>query len=144
MDGAEGIVALMIPLFGIVFAIGLPLSIPIVYLVLGYRRRKRMMELHHVERMAAIERGMEIPPLPADSTPTRSPQTGLLRGLICLFIGAGLLGSWLLTGDDDMTLAGLVVGGIGVAYLVYYALEGRKLAQQAVKDTAVQRQAELR
>src|SRR5689334_9538926 len=50
----------------IVFAIGLPLSIPIIFLALDYQKRRRLMELHHAERMAAIERGMELPPLPIE------------------------------------------------------------------------------
>lgn len=32
-------------------------SIPIVSSVLAYRKRKELMQLHHEERMAAIERG---------------------------------------------------------------------------------------
>src|SRR5262249_7559193 len=43
----------LIPLFGIVFTIGVPLSIPIIFLILDYRKRRRALELHHNERMAA-------------------------------------------------------------------------------------------
>lgn len=125
------ILALLIPILGVIFAVGFPLSIPIIYLVLGYRRRKRMIELHHAERMAAIERGMEIPPLMLE--PERQPRSGLQRGLVCSFVGAALLGSWLLMGGDKLGVAGLIVGSIGIAYLAYYAIEGRKLAQQTSK-----------
>jgi Domain of unknown function (DUF6249) len=122
------ILALLIPILGVIFAVGFPLSIPIIYLVLGYRRRKRMIELHHAERMAAIERGMEIPPLMLE--PERQPRSGLQRGLVCSFVGAALIGSWLLMREDGLGVAGFVVGSIGIAYLVYYAIEGRKLALQ--------------
>ena len=56
----------LVPVLGVIFAVGLPLSIPIVYIALNYRKRKRLMELSHAERMAAIERGMEVPPLPLE------------------------------------------------------------------------------
>ncbi len=64
----------LVPILGIIFAVGLPLSIPIVYIALNYRKRKRLMELSHAERMAAIERGMEVPPLPLELIDGQQPQ----------------------------------------------------------------------
>ena len=127
----EGIMALLIPVLGMIFAVGFPLSIPIVVLVLRYRRRKHTIELLHAERMAAIERGMEIPPLPLDIEPARPPQSGLLRGLICTGLGIALVGSWMFIERDGIAVAGLILAGIGLAYLAYYGLEGRKLVPQA-------------
>lgn len=135
--------ALLIPILGVIFAVGFPLSIPIIALVLRYRRRKQAIELHHAERMAAIERGMEIPPLPLDPQSERVPQTGLLRGLVCLLVGAALLGSWAVMKEEGVAVAGLVVGAIGVAYLIYYAIEGRKLLNRTA-DTPIARREDLR
>lgn len=118
----------LIPLFGIVFGIGLPVAIPLTVIVLNYHRRRRLMELHHAERMAAIERGMEIPPLPlalleGDSGRRR---TSLLPGLVWLFVGIAAYAS-LERLAPEPALIGMIPVGIGLAYLIYYFVEGRKL-----------------
>lgn len=138
----EGIMALLVPILGVIFAVGFPLSIPIIVIVLRYQRRRRALELNHQERMAAIERGMEVPPLPLDiePTPTRAPQTGLLRGLVCSFIGAALIVSWFLERESYLMTGGLIVAGVGIAYLVYYVVEGRKLVASASTPRAPQDQ----
>ena len=56
----EDVLAVFIP----IIAIFMSLLIPIVYAITDYRRRRDIVEAHHKERLAAIERGMEIPPLP--------------------------------------------------------------------------------
>ena len=126
----------LIPLFGIVFAVGLPLSIPIIFAVLNYRKRRRLMELHHTERMAAIERGMELPPLPLDlidGQSGRRRRTSLLPGLVWLFVGLALLISMGSIGEEE-ALFGLIPTGVGLAYLVYYFLEGRKLEMKQMDE----------
>lgn len=125
----------LIPLFAIVFAIGLPLSIPIVFAVLNYRKRKHLMELHHAERMAAIERGMDIPPLPLDLIDGRSRRrrSSLLPGLVWLFVGLALLIA-MQTVSEEQAVLGLIPAGIGLAYLVYYFVEGRKLEARQRED----------
>lgn len=125
----------LIPLVAIVFSIGLPLSIPIVYLVLNHRKGRRLMDLHHAERMAAIERGLELPPLPLDVLGApRSSRSTLLPGLIWLFVGlaiiAGLRGVEAVGGLYGLSLWGLVPTGVGVAYLIYYFVEDRKRIRQ--------------
>lgn len=119
----------LIPILGIVFAVGLPLSIPIVWISLNYRKRRRLMELHHAERMAAIERGMEVPPLPLELIDGRSNRrrSSLLPGLVWFFIGLAMVAGSLSVGDDLPIVFGLVPLGIGIAYLIYYAVEGRRL-----------------
>ncbi len=130
----------LIPLFGIVFAIGLPVSIPIILAVLNYRKRRRLMELHHTERMAAIERGMELPPLPLDIIDGRSGRrrrTSLLPGLVWLFVGLALLISMQSIGEQEAVF-GLIPTGVGLAYLIYYFVEGRKLeAKQMEEESAL-------
>ena len=56
----EDVVAIFIPIVAIIMS----LSIPIVFALVDYRRRRDIVEANHKERMAAIERGMELPPLP--------------------------------------------------------------------------------
>lgn len=129
----------LVPLFGIMFGIGVPLSIPIIWIVLNYRKRRRLMELHHTERMAAIERGMEVPPLPLELIDGRSGRrrSSLLPGLVWFFIGlAVLVGSLTMGHDEDVPVfGGLIPLGIGLAYLIYYGVEGRHVeARQLEQD----------
>lgn len=124
-------VDLLVPLFGVVFAVGGPVTAVIVWITLNYRKRRRLMELHHTERMAAIERGMELPPLPLELIDGRSPKkrrTSLLPGLVWFFIGlAVVIGSQSMHDEDMPVLLGLIPLGIGLAYLIYYFVEGRRL-----------------
>lgn len=120
----------LVPLLVPIFSTGIVFSIPIIWIVLSYRKRRRLMELHHVERMAAIERGMDLPPLPIeliDGRAVRRRRSSLLPGLVWFFIGLAVLLGWLITGfDDDLpVIGGLIPLGIGLAYLIYYYVEGR-------------------
>lgn len=133
----EVIVPVVGIVFGMIFAIGLPLSIPIVIIVLNYRKRRQLMQLHHAERMAAIERGMELPPLPIGlidgvGTPRRR-RTSLLPGLVWFFIGLAVLISMKSVAEEE-ALLGLIPTGIGLAYLLYYFAEGRKLETRFMEN----------
>jgi len=122
----------LIPLFGIVFSIGGPMIAFIVWLWLNYQKRRRLMELHHTERMAAIERGMDVPPLPIELIDGRAPRprsrrSSLRSGLIWFFVGLAIV-IGLISGDehDIPMFVALVPLAIGIAFLLYYFLEGRK------------------
>ncbi|MBV8910696.1 MAG: hypothetical protein JOZ89_08050 [Gammaproteobacteria bacterium] len=127
----------LVPIVAMLCAVGLPLSIPIVISVLNYRKRRRLMELYHAERMAAIERGMEIPPLPSEILGSPPRGSTLLPGLVWLFIGlALLLSTWAGGGRffEDVGgrwVWGLVPTGVGLAYLIHYLIEGRKHREPA-------------
>jgi hypothetical protein len=135
----------LVPLFGVIFAVGLPLSIPIVMISLNYRNRRRLMELHHAERMAAIERGMEVPPLPLELIDGKSKKrrSSLLPGLVWSFIGLAMVAGSLSIGDDLPVVFGLVPLGIGIAYLIYYAVEGRHLEARQIEMDMREREARL-
>lgn len=145
MNDVGDLVPLLIPIVSIVCVVGLPLSIPIVSMVLNYRKRRRLMELHHQERMAAIERGMDLPPLPIELIDGRAPRrrrTSLLPGLVWLFIGiATLIG--VRTFAEEAALLGLIPTGIGLAYLIYYFVEGRNIEARLL-DSELRERADAR
>lgn len=127
----------LVPLFGMMFAIGLPLAIPIVIIVLNYHKRQQLVRLHHIERMAAIERGMEIPPLPIEliDGSARRYRTSLLPGLVWLFVGLAVLIALGSIAEDE-ALLGLVPMGVGLAYLIYYFVDGRKIEARQMEQEA--------
>jgi hypothetical protein len=97
-----------------------------------YRRRRDIVEAHHRERMAAIERGMELAPLPESFfmglEKKQRPGRTLLAGLIWLAIGVGLFVALGAVAGEDVRHFALIPSGIGLAFLIYYFVEGRKEA----------------
>jgi len=122
----EDAIAVFIP----IVAIFMSLMIPIVFSVVDYKRRKDIVEANHKERLAAIERGMEIPALPESFYLPMKPQrrsSYLLPGLVWLFVGIGFFVALGAVAGNDVRYFGLVPMGIGLALLIYYFVEGRKL-----------------
>jgi hypothetical protein len=75
----------MNPTDAIVLLIASPLAIVLAFL---YSRNRRN-HLLHIERMAALEKGVPLPPMPAPQP--WSPRVYLLRGLIWTFVGAAMV-----------------------------------------------------
>jgi hypothetical protein len=122
----EDVVAVFIPIVAIIMS----LSIPIVYAIIDYRRRRDIIDAHHKERMAAIDRGMELAPLPESFYLSLKParrSSYLLPGLVWLFIGIGLFIALGAVAGEDVRYFGLIPAGVGAALLIYYFVEGRKL-----------------
>ena len=122
----EDAVAILIPLT----AIFMSLLIPIVFAFVDYRKRRDIVEANHRERMAAIERGMELPALPDSFYRSIKParrSTYLLPGLIWLFVGIAIVIALGAVASEDVALFGLIPAGVGLAFLIYYFVEGRKL-----------------
>jgi hypothetical protein len=124
----EEVVALLIP----IIAIFMSLLIPIVYAVVDYKRRRDLVEANHKERMAAIERGMELPALPDSFYQSIKParrSSYLLPGLVWLFVGIGLFVALGAVAGEEVRNFGLIPAGVGVAFLIYYFVEGRRSPQ---------------
>ncbi|MGB5103419.1 MAG: DUF6249 domain-containing protein [Steroidobacteraceae bacterium] len=122
----EDAIAVFIP----IIAIFMSLLIPIVFAIVDYKRRKDIVEANHKERLAAIERGMEIPSLPESFYQSLKParrSSYLLPGLIWLFVGIGLFIALGAVAGEEVKYFGVIPGGVGLAFLVYYFVEGRKL-----------------
>ena len=84
-----------------------------------YRRKK----LLHVERLAAIEKGIS-----PESLSERPLQVCFRRGMLWLIPGLGLAALLALVPGDFSTAwggAAVVMTGLGVAYLLYYFLKTR-------------------
>lgn len=131
----EDAVAVFIP----IVAIFMSLLIPIVFSITDYRRRRDIVEANHKERMAAIERGMEVPQLPESFYLAMKPErrsSYLLPGLIWLFVGVGVFVALGAVADDEVRYLGVIPAGVGLAFLIYYLVEGRKSATGAPADPA--------
>jgi len=122
----EDVVAVFIPIVAIIMS----LSIPIVFAIVDYRRRRDIVDANHRERLAAIERGMELPALPESFYQSIKParrSSYLLPGLIWLFIGIGLYVALDAVAGGGVQYFALIPAGVGLAFLIYYLAEGRKL-----------------
>jgi hypothetical protein len=127
VDNPAGFV---IPLVSIVLGI----LMIIVSIVTKHRRQMQELDNRHRERMAAIEKGLDLPP---DTVVERAAaversrgyrRTGsdyLLRGLIWLGVGIALSVSDNFFGTGNR-MFGWIAAAVGVAYLIYYGLQGRR------------------
>lgn len=122
------IIGVFIPIVAIVMGVGLAM----IETIASHRRRSQALEQRHRERMAAIEKGVELPPDANDpeaqlelAKAMRKPRY-MLRGFVLIGIGGALIATW--PGGDDhvMRTFGWIALAIGVAQLLYYAIEGRK------------------
>lgn len=119
------VIAIMVPITAIVFGVG----IGMLSLFLDYRKKREMFAMHHKERMAAIEKGMEVPPLPPeffrDNRRVRVPGDYLRRGLVLLLVGIAITIA-LFDSTRRNYLWGLLPTAMGVANLLFYYFESRK------------------
>ncbi len=115
----DAILGVMIPLSAIILGI----SAGIVGIVAKHRQLVQRADLRHKERLTAMEKGIELPPEPED--PVNRPRY-LLKGLVWSFVGiAAYLALNALAGSDESMLAGIPFS-IGLAYLVYYFVQGKR------------------
>ena len=116
------VLALMIPISMIVLGV----AVAIVAIVTAHRRRVQRNELRHKERMAALEKGMELPPDPIEAETGGKPGGGLRSGIGGILVGVVLYLALRGVADDDVALFGLIPAAVGVASLVSYIVESRR------------------
>lgn len=127
MYDLKHILPFMIPIVAIVMGIG----IGMLAIWLDYRKKRDILELHHKERMTAIERGMEVPPLPAALLQSERvvrhavPGDYLRRGLLWLAVGLALAILLGVNYSPERGTWGLLPIAVGVAYLIFYATDAR-------------------
>jgi len=123
----EDLVALLIPIFGIVFGVG----VAIVAIIAGHREKLKRAEHRHRERIAALEKGIDLPPEPE---PEAGKRTGSLKsGLAGIFLGGVLYFALREVTDGEVAIFGLVPAAIGLANLISYFVEARQRANGAPK-----------
>jgi hypothetical protein len=117
------IVALLIPILGVTLTGGAL----IFWILVWHRRRVHELDCRHKERMAAIEKGLELPPESLPQPAQMPPRARyLLRGLIWLGVGLALtfaVRDWFGAETGGLGWIGVAVGA---AYLIFYFVEGRK------------------
>ncbi len=119
--------------------------IPIIAIVMGigmgmlstwseHKRRSQLMEQSHRERMAALEKGLPMPEIPAnlvsgkrdDANPRNASLRAMRFGLMMLGIGVVLFFALQRVTNDNVELFGLIPAVIGAANLVYAYLLSRR------------------
>lgn len=123
----HGTLALLLPIIATVLGIGLAaLSV-----WTRYQHKRTLFELHHKERLAAIERGISVPPLPpeffdeAKTGKLIQPSERLRRGLVWLAGGLAWVAVLYLNDKPHRATYGLIPVAIGLANLAYYYAVGR-------------------
>jgi hypothetical protein len=117
--GSEILIAL------VVVPVTMAVPVSIVYLIMKYARQRREMESR--ERLAAIEKGVDLPPALPHLRRGGSPLAG---ALILMSAGVGVaLALWNIafqTGAPIPWAVGAIPGMIGVGMLVHWVLGGRE------------------
>jgi hypothetical protein len=121
MPITEDLLALLIPIFGIVFGVG----VAIVSIVAGHREKIKRAELRHRERITALEKGIDLPPEP-DFDAVKKRTGSLKSGLMGLFVGIVLYFALRSVADEDVALFGLIPSAVGIANLIAYFVESKK------------------
>jgi hypothetical protein len=137
-SSAEGVLGVMIPIIAIIMGIG----IGMLSMWLDYRKKRDIFELHHKERMAAIDKGMEVPPLPPELFQGNKRPHGRLagdylrRGLVWTFIGIGIVVAMLMERERGAWY-GLIAVGAGLANLLMYAYQSRQPPEPTTQDATI-------
>jgi hypothetical protein len=123
---SPAIVGVFIPIIAILAGVG----VAIAAMLTAHRQRLQRTELRHRERLAAIEKGFELPPDPPDVDPKAGDDARFLRhGLVLVAIGVTVTAAMFQIPDKDVPyLFGFIPAAIGIAYLVYYAIRTRSAA----------------
>ena len=128
----EDAIAVFIPIVMFVM-LGL---IPIVFSVMDYKRRRTSSKPTTRSGWLRSRRGMDIPPLPESFYLPLKPQrrsSYLLPGLVWLFVGIGLFIALGAVAGSDWRYFALVPTGVGLALLIYYFAEGKKLQADVLR-----------
>ena len=132
----SGLLTAVIPIVAIIGGI----SFAAYSMYLKVRRQRETLQMYHLERMAAIEKGIELPPLPPGILHDRDDGVGYRgeyrrwrrgRGLTLVFVGVAVtVAMWQANGDKSFWW-GLIIIAWGLGRLVSEHLETRATPPQA-------------
>lgn len=124
-----GVIGVFIPIVAIVMGIG----IGMLAIWSEHKRKSQLLEQNHRERMHAIEKGIELPPLPpnligasSNGPATATAAKSLRSGVMLVLIGIVLFFAIDMVGAGEAALFGLIPAAIGVANLVYAIIQWEK------------------
>ena len=133
-----GVIGVFIPIVAIVMGIG----IGMLSIWSEHKRKAQLLEQNHRERMHAIEKGIELPPLPpnlvgmSSGPSTESAAKSLRSGIMLVLIGVILFFAIGVAGGNEGALFGLIPAAVGFANLVYAAIQWNK---EKAASTSVER-----
>jgi len=128
IDMDPGVIGVFIPIVAIVMGIG----IGMLSIWSEHKRKSQLLEQNHRERMHAIEKGIELPPLPpnlvgmSNGPSTASAAKSLRSGIMLVLIGIVLYFAIGMSGGQEAALFGLIPAAVGIANLVYAAIQWNK------------------
>lgn len=131
-----GVIGVFIPIVAIVMGIG----IGMLAIWSEHKRKSQLLEQNHRERMHAIEKGIELPPLPANligtsnGPSTSSAAKSLRSGIMLVLIGILLFFGISVAGGREGAIFGLIPAAVGVANLVYAAIQWEKEKKDAARE----------
>ncbi len=123
-----GVIGVFIPIVAIVMGIGIGMQ----NVWSDHKRKSQILEQNHRERMQAIEKGIELPPLPTNlvsssSNPSTTTAARALRsGIMLTLIGVVLFFAISEASNGKGALFGLVPSAVGIANLVYSVILWRR------------------
>lgn len=116
-----GTIGVFIPIVAIVMGIG----IGMLALWAEHKRKAQMLEQLHRERLHALDKGLEPPPIPAnlagngDGSSPASAAKSLRSGVMLVLIGVILWFGISRTGGGEGAWFGLIPAAVGVGNLLY-------------------------
>ena len=121
-----GVIGVFIPIVAIVMGIG----IGMLAIWAEHKRKSQLLDLLHRERLHALDKGLEPPPIPAnlagDGDEAPSAAKSLRSGVMLVLIGAILCVGIYSTGGDEAAWFGLIPAAVGVGNLLYALLLWKK------------------
>jgi hypothetical protein len=101
----------------------------VAYFYFKHRERQKRLQIIHLERMAAMEKGIPLPELPQDPPREHHPpdQTILpILGIVLLTLSVGSMIALYLTWQvpSGMTIAPLPFAFLGVGLIAFHLLKG--------------------
>jgi hypothetical protein len=130
-------IGIFVPITGIIMGC----SIAIVSVWGEHKRKAQMLDQVHRERMIALEKGLEMPPIPANlvkegnGPATETAAKSLRSGIMWSLIGGLLYFAIDRMGAEEVALFGLIPCAIGIANLTYAALQWNKAGTKDLPES---------